>query len=453
MNDDDERRDTDDAPSQRLPDEPTESTADEPASVDSENATEQLGDLHTDPPADDLSSDEQTTAYDLGDTTQHSVEPGYAEPEYTDQPAATPPPHVSGWRGAVARNPVRVVLSAIIIGAVVAAVVAVAAGLFDDSGSVGQSDIGESERIEDNAFAKSVPGDCLDWPPGNPGQPAKVDCAQKHRFEVAGALDTSVFPGAEFGEDGPWPGDARFATIRDEQCPVIVNEYMAGRLDPHGKFSVGMMYPSQYEWERGARALRCGLQQSGPDGQPMQYSGRVADQDQSLVWPEGTCIGIDRATRKPTGYPVNCAEPHAFQTTGIVDLSVRFGDRLSGKPWPNIRTQNDYLANICPVQAERFVGGKAKFEATTLNVNSSVIQEASWLAGSRKVVCFLALPDKRGGFATLVGDAKGGGELLLINGKRPVAPPQAPPGRALPTPVPLPPGVQPNPQEVPAPAG
>ena len=52
---------------------------------------------------------------------------------------------------------------------------------------------------------------------------------------------------------------------------------------------------------------------------------------------------------------------------------------------------------------------------------------------------------------TLVGDAKGG--ALLINGRAPVAPPEAPPGRALPTPVPLPPGIAPNPAEAPAPAG
>ncbi|SKZ94805.1 Uncharacterised protein [Mycobacteroides abscessus subsp. abscessus] len=65
------------------------------------------------------------------------------------------------------------------------------------------------------------------------------------------------------------------------------------------------------------------------------------------------------------------------------------------------------------------------------------------------MVCYIGLPD-RGGFATLVGDAR---QTLLINGKLPAPPPQAPPGRVLPTPVPLPPGIQPNPEEVPAPAG
>lgn len=486
MNDDDPRRDTDDAPAPGQPDGPNSgdaatgtpgaSGADDDATVSlkkTPNTPDQGVPDHRVPAASPL---EDTTAGDTpaperttdpaADTTELGAVdgPGRAD-DHTDTDTDTewidttaderhhPAGASSGWRGALLANPVRLVLAAVVVGALVMGVIALAVGLFDDSGSVGTSDIGESERIDDNDFARSVAGDCLDWPAGNPGQPVKVGCEQKHRFEVAGALDTSVFPGAEFGEKAPWPGDVRFGTIRDEQCPVIVGEYLAGRLDPHGRFSVGMMYPSQYQWDRGARALRCGLQETGPDGQPVAFSGRVADQNQSRVWPEGTCIGIDTDTRKATGFPVNCAEPHSFQATGIVDLAVRFGDKLSGKPWPNFRTQNDYLDGICPVQAERFVGGKAKLEATTLNVQWSVLEETSWLAGSRKVVCYLGLPDRRGGFATLVGDAKGGGDLLLINGKRPVPPPQAPPGRALPTPVPLPPGVSENPLEVPAPAG
>ena len=307
--------------------------------------------------------------------------------------------------------------------------------------------IGGKEKLAKNAFTESAAGDCLDWAAGNPGDPKKVDCQLRHRFEVAGPLDTALLPGSEFGESAPWPGVARFAQIRDEQCAVIADRYLGGKRDPHGRFSVSMMFPSQVQWDKGARELRCGLQQTGPDGQPAQFSGRVADQDQSFKWAPGTCVGID-AARKPT-VEVNCTENHAFQTTGTVDLSVKFGDRLSGRPWPSKDEQNAFLASVCPGQAERFMGGKAKLEATTLNTQWSVILEPSWLAGSRTAVCYLGLPDQ-GGFATLVGDAR---ETLLINGKLPVPPPQAPPGRALPTPVPLPGGYEANPVEVPAPAG
>ena len=361
---------------------------------------------------------------------------------------STGPTRSAHWRSTLLANPVRVVLAAVIIGAIVAGGIAFALGAFDESGSVGGTNIGENERLAENPFTRSVAGDCLDWAAGAPGNPTKVACDQQHRFEVAGPLDTAVLPGAEFGESAKWPGPERFNSIRDEQCPVIVNNYLNGRLDPQGRFSVGMMYPSQAQWDKGARQLRCGLQITGADGVPEQFTGRVADQDQSMVWPAGTCIGINVETRAPTA-PVNCTEKHAFQTTGIVDLAPRFGDRVSGKPWPDTATQNSFLQSVCPVQAARFVGGQQKLDATTLNVQGSVLSEPSWLAGSRKVVCYIALPD-RGGFATLVGDAR---STLLINGKLPVPPPQAPPGRALPTAVPLPQGIAPNPEEVPAPAG
>ncbi|MGC4960644.1 septum formation family protein [Gordonia sp. DT218] len=390
-----------------------------------------------------LPGDDDTDRVDVVDDSPGEGQPtgGDAEPDEATKP--------SGWLTTMLAHPTRVVLSAVVIGAIVAGGIALAMGVFNDSGSVGGTDIGENERIAQNAFTKSVTGDCLDWPAGDPGNPSKVGCDQKHRFEVAGPLDTAVLPGSEFGESAVWPGTERFAAIRDEQCPVMVDQYLDGRLDPQGRFSVGMMYPSQVQWDKGARELRCGVQQTGKDGAPDQFVGRVGDQDQSFQWPAGTCIGIDRATRKPTGTTVNCTEAHAFQTTGTVSLAPRFGDRLSGKPWPAAQQQNDYLQSICPVQANRFLGGKNKLDATTLNVQWSVLSEPSWLAGSRTVVCYLGLPDA-GGFATLVGDAR---STLLINGKLPVPPPQAPPGRALPTPVPLPPGVEPNPIETPAPAG
>ncbi|MGV9482146.1 septum formation family protein [Gordonia aichiensis] len=356
-----------------------------------------------------------------------------------------------GVTGALAANPMRVVLAAVVVGAIVAGGIAFALGTFTDNGNVGTTDIGENERLAQNAFTRSVAGDCLDWPDGQPGQPSKVACDQPHRFEVAGPLNTAVLPGAEFGDSAAWPGTERFAAIRDEQCPVIVDDYLQGKLDPQGRYSVGMMFPSQAQWDKGARELRCGLQQTGKGGQPDRVTGRLVDNDQSFSWPPGTCIGIDQQTRRPTvpATVVGCSEPHAFQTTGIVDLSAKFGNRTSGKPWPEIADQNKFLAGICPAQAQRFLGGKEKLDATTLNTQWSVISEPSWLAGSRKVVCYIGLPD-RGGFATLVGDAR---QTLLINGKLPVPPPQAPPGRVLPTPVPLPPGIQPNPEEVPAPVG
>lgn len=402
---------------------------------------------------------------DLGDDSYVNDRDQH-KPDHTEPDAETPSA-VGRVRGVIANNPIRTLLAAIVIGALICGGIAIGFGAVNDSGNLGTTGIGEGNGPEQNALTESTAGDCLDWPAGEPGQLAATACEEEHRFEVAGALDTSVLPGAEFGEEAAWPGPERFSAIRDEQCSVIVDRYLDGRFDPQGRFAAGLMYPSEAQWLKGARELRCGLELKPSIGVPdpaapanppnaqrstqARFSGEVGAQDQSFQWVPGTCIGIDPETRRPAGPAdgVDCATDHAFQTTGTVDLAQRFGDRLSGRPWPDGQTQNEYLGAICNGQAERFLGGKENLDATTLNVQSSILSEPSWLAGSRKVVCYLGLPD-RGGFATLAGDAREG---LLINGQEPEPQPQAPPGRALPTPVPLPEGVEPNPMEVPAPAG
>lgn len=344
-------------------------------------------------------------------------------------------------------HPLRTILAAVVLGALICGAVVAARGGFDDRGSVATTDIGSDERgPAKNAFNTSVAGDCLTWPDGDPGRPSKIGCGGRHFFEVAGAIDTSVYPGARFGKDAPWPSREQFTALRDENCPAQVRGYLDGKLDPDGRFSVGMMYPSQAQWAQGERTLRCGLQYSGSTGALMPFLGRVADQDQALQWPVGTCVGINLQSRQPTD-PVDCAEQHAFQVTGLVGLGTRFGIPGSGRPWPTIGQQNNYLASACPGITDSALGGKKVFDNSTLNVQWSTISQVSWLTGSRMAVCYVGLPDK-GGFATLVGDARGD---LLINGRVPVPPPAQPPGRLNPTPVPMPSGIEPNPTEVPAP--
>lgn len=388
-------------------------------------------------------------AHDAGDSADaqaYSEYPddadGYDDPDdYGPEPADR-----QSWKSHLAASPVRLVLAAIVVGAVVAGCIVAALGGFGDKGDVATSSIGESQRGPDkNAFNQSVPGDCLTWPADNPGKPSKVDCAQQHYFEVAGVIDTSAYPGTEFSSNAPWPGTDWFSTFRDEHCPTAVSAYLGGKLDPQGRFSVGLMYPSAEQWSDGERALRCGLQLSDSQGRLQPFLGKVGSQDQSLQWPAGTCIGIN-AQRQPTD-AVACSEPHAFQVTAVVDLSGTFGAANSGAPAPSVDKQNAQLTKICPDLTDTFFGGDAKFAKTTLNVQWSTIAEPSWAAGSRKVVCYVGLPDA-GGFATLVGDAR---QTLLINGKIPNPPPAQPPGRILPTAVPLPGGVEPNPTEMPAP--
>ena len=364
-------------------------------------------------------------------------------PDPTDPGTA----HRFGWLRA---HPLRTVLAAIVLGAIVCGGIVLLTNSDADTGAVAKTDIGADDRgPAKNAFNQSVPGDCLTWPAGNPGKPTKIGCGGEHRFEVAGAIDTSVYPGSQFGKKAPWPGTEKFVALRDQNCAAQVRSYLNGRFDPNGRFSVGMMYPSQAQWDDGERTLRCGLQYSNSAGELMTFLGRVADQDQALQWAPGTCVGIDQQTRQPTTDSVDCAEPHAFQVTGLVNLGTRFGPAGSGRPWPTVAQQNAYLTTTCPGVTNNFLGGRAAFTKTTLNVQWSTVSQVSWLAGTRTAVCYVGLPDEKG-FATLVGDAKGG---LLINGKVPVPPPAEPPGRLNPTPVPYAPGLQPNPTELPAPVG
>ncbi|WP_188487296.1 septum formation family protein [Williamsia phyllosphaerae] len=363
-------------------------------------------------------------------------------PDPTDSGSA----HRFGWLRA---HPLRTVLAAIVLGAIVCGGIVLLTNSDSDTGAVAKTDIGADDRgPAKNAFNQSVAGDCLTWPSGNPGKPSKIGCGGEHLFEVAGSIDTSVYPGSQFGKKAPWPGTQKFVALRDQNCPAQVRSYLNGRFDPNGRFSVGMMYPSQAQWDDGERTLRCGVQYTNSAGELMPFLGRVADQDQALQWAPGTCIGINQQTRQPTD-PVDCAEQHAFQVTGLVNLGTRFGAAGSGRPWPTVAQQNAYLTSTCPGITNTFLGGRAAFTKTTLNVQWSTVSQVSWLTGTRTAVCYIGLPDEKG-FATLVGDAKGG---LLINGKVPAPPPAEPPGRLNPTPVPNAPGLQPNPTELPAPVG
>ncbi|WP_299569783.1 septum formation family protein [uncultured Williamsia sp.] len=431
------------------------------------------------------------------------TEPVATDPRPGDTVAAgARAPRGLGW---LRSHPLRTVLGAVVLGALAAAAIVAAVGGFSDGGTIATSQIGDEQRgPESNAFNRSGPGTCLTWPANNPGRPQAIGCGGEHYFEVAGVVDASTITVAQFdaaqssaaqssaapssavpssaapsgatasttprttsaapssagpsssvaptsaafGENAPWPTTAQFSALREEFCPGQVNAYLQGRFDPDGRFSVGMLFPSKRQWDAGERTLRCGLQLTDSTGAAVGFLGRVADQDQSLQWPAGTCIGIDLQTRQPTD-PVSCAEQHAFEVTAVVGLGQQFGAPGTGRPWPDTAAQDRFLAGTCPQLTDTYLGGRQKFTDSTLNVQWSTLSKASWDAGSRSVVCYVGLPD-RGGFATLVGSAKGN---LLINGRVPTPPPSEPPGRLNPTPVPLPQGISPNPTEVPAPIG
>ncbi|MFZ2173247.1 MAG: septum formation family protein [Rhodococcus sp. (in: high G+C Gram-positive bacteria)] len=327
-------------------------------------------------------------------------------------------------------------LAAVAAGAVVAAVAtfAIAGGFNRSENLPPHSDSAgpqaTSHSTEGGAFASAAAGDCLDWTPSTDPKEdrkdvAEVDCSEEHRFEVAAPLDLGVYPGAEFGPGSRYPGALRFAALRDEHCVAAVNSYLGARFDPYGKFSVGLMFPSETGWDSGERTLRCGLQLSSTAGTLLPFTGRVADHDQSNVWDASTCIGISQNV--PTD-PVDCAQPHAFEVISVVDLATRFPDSM-----PSVEDQDKYLEGVCTQASNEYLGSADALRNKTLTLFWDNLELDSWLAGSRRVNCSVGKETDSGGFATITGGAKGD---ILIDGVAPVPPPPVPEGRSLPTPLP-----------------
>ena len=159
-------------------------------------------------------------------------------------------------------------------------------------------------------------GDCLYWPWGRPDQAEIVDCTREHRFEVVEAIDLSTLPGGEPGAAPPAPD--RVQQISQERCDIAARQYLGEKYDPNSRFSISLLWSGDKAWSQSdERLVLCGLQLPGPNGgQQFAFRGKVADIDQSKVWPPGTCLGIDPVTKQPTDIPVDCSMPHAMEVTG-----------------------------------------------------------------------------------------------------------------------------------------
>lgn len=339
------------------------------------------------------------------------------------QPQDVEPPR------AMSATTTRRALIAVAVGAVVAAVATIAiAGGFSSGENLRSADGHRANSSGGAAFAQAEAGDCLNWSTSDdPAQDRQdvtiVDCSDEHRFEVVAPLDLSKYPGAEFGPGARYPGALRFASLRDEHCVAATNTYLGTGFDPYGKFSVGLMFPSEASWADGDRTLRCGLQFSSTTGTLLPFTGRVADQDQSNIWEPGTCIGINQNVPSD---PVNCSQPHAFEVISVVDLATQFPGDL-----PSIEDQDRYLENVCAQAANEYLSSADALRDKTLTLFWDNINVESWLAGSRRVNCSIGKELDSGGFATVTGSARGD---ILINGEAPVPPPPLPEGRPLPGP-------------------
>ncbi len=282
-----------------------------------------------------------------------------------------------------------------------------------------------------STFGNAEGGDCLNWPDRTPDAAQVVDCTTEHRFEVAESIDMGTFPGAEYGPDAAPPSPARIQQISQEQCQSAVSRYLGDHYDPNGRFSVSLLWSGEKIWRQaGERRMLCGLQLPGANNQQQAFQGKVAEIDQSKIWPAGTCLGVDPATNQPTDIPVDCAGPHSLEVTGAVNLAEKFPQGL-----PSEADQDTFVKDNCSRVTDAYLA-PLQLRTTTLTLVYSTIALPSWSAGSHQVSCSIGATLGNGGWSTLLNSAKG---PLMINGFPPVAPPDIPDERLNIPAIPLPP--------------
>ncbi|HZQ33839.1 MAG TPA: septum formation family protein, partial [Mycobacterium sp.] len=346
------------------------------------------------------------------------------------QPPAQEPRRWMWWHNAQATPTRRALLLTALGGLLIAGIsTALPAGADNPGRLVGISKTAQTGRAS-ATFDKARPGDCLNWPSKAPDQAVIVDCKDDHRFEVAQSVNLANFPGSEYGPNAAAPSPARIQQISQEECAVAAKKYLGAKYDPNSKFVPGMLWAGEKAWtQSGERQMLCGLQLPGAKNEQQVFKGKVADLDQSKVWPPGTCIGIEPNTNMPTDTTVDCAAPHSMEVTGSVNLAERFPDAL-----PAEADQDAYLKDECTHRTDAYLA-PVQLRATTLTLTDVPIALPSWSAGSRQVSCLIGATLGNGGWSTLVGSARG---PLLINGQKPMAPPDIPPERLNLPPIPLP---------------
>jgi len=278
-----------------------------------------------------------------------------------------------------------------------------------------------AERAAFNAPA----GSCLDWTRADAGDARTIDCASGHLFEIVGNVDltTNFGPAAAFPTDQAWHG------VVQQHCTPLAIEYLGGMFDPFGRLTVGALKPSQSGWRAGDRSLHCGLQVNARSGALFHAVNGAKSTDQANVHVPGTCLGIDGVD---VGDPVDCAQPHAVEVVGNVDLAAL----LPSPEYPPEPKQDEVLVGACTKLADQYAGKPGLAAEKKLTVYWDSLKLESWSAGTRKVDCKLGalLPDKSG-FAPITGGVRGDVQIgltpappaaITVTPGAPVEPPPVP---------------------------
>ncbi|MCX2732460.1 septum formation family protein [Saccharopolyspora sp. NFXS83] len=239
-------------------------------------------------------------------------------------------------------------------------------------------------------------GTCLHWTEPDAADIRQVKCGERHLFEVTGKADLS----ADFANTAPYPSAEQWEQLKQERCTAVSQQYLRGRFDPNGRFSVGAFTPSQQGWGSGDRKLHCGLQQPGPSGKLYASKGTVASQDQSSTYEVGRCLGINGTDVWDS---VDCAQPHSVEITGVVDLGTEFPAE-----YPSEGDQDGFLATRCGELTAEYAGSPTAVTDKKLVAYWDTLPQESWDAGSRQVNCKASaqLPDGSG-LAPITGSVKG----------------------------------------------
>lgn len=256
---------------------------------------------------------------------------------------------------------------------------------------------GQADTAADEAAAAfdSPSGTCLDWPHDAPQNMRRVPCEQPHTFEVA----SNVEIGGDYGAKSPPPADADWQQIVTDRCTSVGAEYLGGKLDPFGKYTVGALKPTVEQWRNGDRKLRCGLQRVSPSGKRLlPTTGAAAEQDQSNVHDPGTCFAL---VKGKVGDPVDCAGVHAYEVVGIVDL----GKVFDPKSYPAEAAQLEKLIDLCPPVANKYTGN-ADLKAHQLSLYPDTLKKESWVAGSHRVNCKVGARESNGQLRPVRGSVK-----------------------------------------------
>lgn len=261
---------------------------------------------------------------------------------------------------------------------------------------VGWPVVGVNPNDPASIAANAAVGTCVTWTKSDESDLREVDCGQQHLFEVTGTADIS----GSYPSGAAMPAIPTWQRVTQSSCASSATAYL-GKLDPNGRYMISALLPTKSQWDDDDRSLRCGLQSSTPLGQPLSTAGTAKGQDQSGVYPVGTCLALNG---KVPGGPTSCGSQHAYEIVGIVDLHAKFPTG-----YPSSDQQASQLGQLCKTAANNYTND-FNLDTNHLTITWNTIKQESWAAGSYKTNCEIAKPLPDGsGLDGIVNSVKGVG--------------------------------------------